>query len=144
MLEVGTHHSGYERAGPPFAVGYHLEIGNVNGLTIDNAVFLGTNTLRFLPSALVTGAVVTDSTISHVGFAQQPAASVNVTFVNDNFGPFLDPNGKPGPTFVTAVGGATVFGVQGGSWTNAVGGFMDGTNTRYTVTGLNGYAPPKG
>jgi hypothetical protein len=121
------------------AGGYHLEIGNVTGLTIDGAVFNGTNTLKFWPSASVTGAVVSNSTISHISFAQPATASVNASFVNDTYGPFMAPNGKPRPTFQTAQGGATTFSVQDGTWTNRAGGFMAGVNTTYTVNGLVGY-----
>lgn len=118
--------------------GFYLEVGNVNGLTVNGSSFNTANALRLNPSGSAANVSVQNSTVPAIRFAQPSTGSVGITFTNCTF-PALVLNAKPAPTFQDTQGGATAVAITGGTWKNQAGKFSKGTNTTFTVSNLTGY-----
>ncbi len=126
------------------ANGNHLEVGNVNGLTIDNSSLNSGNTLLLNPNRKATGIIIENSTIPNVVIqSYQPGINGYYSQLTADFDDDTFPDSSAGgstfayPTPSSSVGPAT-FNIDGGSWTSPVGGFYSqpAANVTFNVTNL--------
>jgi hypothetical protein len=120
--------------------GNRMEIGNVQGLTIDSSDFTGGQMYFDAPVVTTPGAVtgsfdvvVSNTTIPAVRFAQPAGVKVQMQF-NDCTFPALKIGGVPSQTFRNLSPGPTTVSIDGGTFDNQSGGFESGTTTTYTAT----------
>jgi hypothetical protein len=122
--------------------GAQLRIDGVQGLTISGCDFGKTNTLAFVSTVPMSGAIVQNcSSLPTVMFWD--TATVGVTFTSDAFPASTSASGTPRPSFIrygrTIPALATVT-VSGGSWANQSGTFSKGGPFTFLVTSLLGYS----
>ena len=122
--------------------GNNLQVGNVNGLTINGAQFNG-NGLKIDAPNDATAVLVENSTMPRTDFADWSTyhyTSADLTFTNDTFPAYLQ-GGKPAQTFQHwASAGPTSVTINGGTWNNAAGGLFKGDSTTFSISSLGGYS----
>lgn len=111
-----------------------LQIGDVNGLTVQNGSFVGDGSglgkLRIYPDIQAINIQVNNVTLQQVTFVPVAGAlGIQAAFNNDIYEPF----NPEAATFQTNNTNAPVsFTATGGQFCNAAGGFQSGPNTTYT------------
>ncbi len=120
--------------------GFHLTIGDVDGLTLSGCRFGADDWISVKPNYAAKNVVVENCTVPAIRFTPAAAASItNLQFNSCTF-PRYQPTTKGAlQTFFHTGDGPTDFVVNGGTWLNRSGGFFKGSNTTYQVYNLAGY-----
>jgi hypothetical protein len=122
--------------------GFHLSIGDVDGLTINGCNMGSNNDLHFITQQQATNVVVENCTsLPAIRFDEPTAYTgyVEADFNNDTFPAFSPGSGEGPQTFINLTGVAADFTVNSGTFQNCAGGLMKGKGTTFAVNGLTGY-----
>jgi hypothetical protein len=136
--------------------GFHMDVGDVTGLTIENSNFNSNNELLLNPNHAAPvmppntpNMTITNTTIPIVQMASYQGSthpSFTMDFTNDTFpDTTLLPGVTGTPTFLTPLPkapGTTIVNIDGGTWSNIHAGFyseaneIPASNVTYNVTNL--------